>query len=82
MNQSKEIGEKQFSVFDSRADQNNPLMHIPLCRWQTVPNIKAVAGPASAGPLFGPSMFSAVSLFLVSAHFTFYSDFIQSAKFY
>ena len=37
---------------------------------------------ASAGPLFGPSMLSAVSLFLVSAHFTFYSDFIQSAKIY
>ena len=37
---------------------------------------------ASAGPLFGPSMLSAVSLFLVSAHFTFYSDFVQSAKIY
>ena len=35
---------------------------------------------ASAGPLFGPSMLSAVSLFLDSAHFTFYSYFIQSAK--
>ena len=35
---------------------------------------------ASAGPLFRPSMLSTVSLFLVSAHFTFYSDFIQSAK--
>ena len=38
--------------------------------------------PASAGPLFWPNMLSAVSLFLVSAHFTFYSDFIQSAKIY
>ena len=37
---------------------------------------------ASAGPLFWPSMLSPVSLFLVSAHFTFYSDFIQSAKIY
>ena len=37
---------------------------------------------ASAGPLFWPSMLSAVSLFLVSAHFTFYSDFILSAKIY
>ena len=27
---------------------------------------------ASAGPLFGPSMLSAVSFFLGSAHFTFY----------
>ena len=41
-----------------------------------------VAGPASARPLFWPSMLSAVSLFLVSAHFTYYSDFIQSAKIY
>ena len=32
--------------------------------------------------LFWPSMLSAMSLFLVSAHFTFYSDFIQSAKNY
>ena len=31
INQSKEIGEKQFSVFGSRGDQNSPLMHIPLC---------------------------------------------------
>ena len=37
---------------------------------------------ASAGPLLWPSMLSAVSFFLVSAHFTFYSDFIQSAKIY
>ena len=34
------------------------------------------SGAASAGPLFGPSMLPAVSLFLVLAHFT--SDFIQS----
>ena len=37
---------------------------------------------ASAGPLFGPSMLSAESFFLVSAHFTFYFDFIHSAKIY
>ena len=37
---------------------------------------------ASAGPLFWPTMLSAVSLFLVSAHLTFYSEFIQSAKSY
>ena len=37
---------------------------------------------ASAGPLFWPSMLSAVSLFLISAPFTFYSDFIHSAKIY
>ena len=40
MNQSKEIGEMLFSVFDARGDQNSPLMHIPLCRWQTVPNMQ------------------------------------------
>ena len=32
-NQSKEIGEKQFSVFGSRGSQNSPLMHIPLYHW-------------------------------------------------
>ena len=31
INQSKEIGEKQFSVFGSRGGQNSPLMHVPLC---------------------------------------------------
>ena len=36
---------------------------------------------ASAGPLFWPSMLSAVSLFLVSAHFTFYSDLFNLPKF-
>ena len=30
INQSKEIWEKQFSVFDSRGGQNSPSMHIPL----------------------------------------------------
>ena len=30
INQSKEIGEKQFSVFGSRGGQNSPLMHVPL----------------------------------------------------
>ena len=37
---------------------------------------------ASAGPLFWPTMLSAVSFFLDSVHFTFYSGFIQSAKIY
>ena len=32
-NHSKEIGEKQFSVFGSRWGQNSPLMHIPLYQW-------------------------------------------------
>ena len=36
---------------------------------------------ASAGPLFWPSMLSAVSLFIVSAHFTFYSDLFNLPKF-
>ena len=30
INQSKEICEKQFSVFGSKGGQINPLMHIPL----------------------------------------------------
>ena len=30
VNQSKEIGEKQFLVFVSKGGQNSPLMHIPL----------------------------------------------------
>ena len=29
INQSKEIGEKQFSGFGSRGGQNRPIMHIP-----------------------------------------------------
>ena len=37
---------------------------------------------ASAGPLFGSSMLSAMPFFLVSVPFTFYSDFIQYAKIY
>ena len=48
--------------------------------------IKAVvAGPAgrrAPDHFLCRVCFSAVSLFLVSAHFTFYSDFIQSAKIY
>ena len=31
INQSKEIDEKQFSVFVSRGGQNSPLLHVPLC---------------------------------------------------
>ena len=30
-NQSKEIGEQQFSVYGSRGGQNSPLMNIPFC---------------------------------------------------
>ena len=30
ISQSKEIGEKQFSVFDSTGGQNSPLMLVPL----------------------------------------------------
>ena len=30
INQSKEICEKQFSVFGSKGDQISPLMHVPL----------------------------------------------------
>ena len=30
INQSKEICEKQFSVFGSKGGQNSPLMHVPL----------------------------------------------------
>ena len=31
INQSKEIGDKQFSVFGSKGGQISPLMHVPLC---------------------------------------------------
>ena len=31
INQLKETGEKQFSVFGSRGGQNSPQMHVPLC---------------------------------------------------
>ena len=30
IDQAKEIGEKQFSVFGSIGGQNSPLMHLPL----------------------------------------------------
>ena len=59
--------------------KRSPIVH--LCRFFQGRRRRS-GRTASAGPLFGPSMLSAVSSFLVTAQFTFYSDFIQSAKIY
>ena len=40
--------------------------------------IAGLAGPLGARPLFWPSMLSAMSLLLVSAHFTLCSPFIDA----
>ena len=54
INQSEEIGEKQFSVFDSRGGQNSPLMHIPLYKIRYSPflSLKASITTAADDNLF------------------------------
>ena len=51
ISQSKEIGEKQFSVFGSGGGQNTPLMHVPLYP-SMCDSVSEILGDSESGPGF------------------------------